>query len=109
VLGVEVGEVEERVIGIGVCVVVWALEEQGVRGGMEGGEVTARDKELAGPCGDEVDGAGVPARWTVPGSREEVDGAGFLGVDAVDTEDPAASSVSTRLMATESDDVALHK
>ena len=90
-LGVEVGEVEERVIGIGVCVVVWALEELGVRGGMEGGEVTARDKELVGSCGDEVDGAGVPARWTVPPS------------------DPAASSVSTRLMATESDDVALHK
>jgi hypothetical protein len=50
---------------------------------MEGGEVTARDKELVGSCGDEVDGAGVPARWTVPPS------------------DPAASSVSTRLMATE--------
>ena len=93
---------EERVIGIGVCVVVWALEELGVRGGMEGGEVTARDKELAGTCGDEVDGAGVPARWTVPGARE-VDGAGVLGVDG------AASSVSTRLMATESDDVASHK
>ena len=91
-LGVEVGEVEERVIGIGVCVVGGALEVLDVRGGMDleadavnslEGDVTARGKELVRICGDEVDGAGVPA----------------------------GSSVSMRRMATESDDVggAWHK
>ncbi len=77
---------EERVMGIGVCVVGGALEEQNVRGGMDpeavdslGGDVTARVRT----CGDEVDDAGVPA----------------------------GSSVSMRSMATESDDVggAWHK
>ena len=84
-LGVEVDEVEELVIGIGVCVVGGALEEPHVRGGMDdslggdvtarvdslGGDVTARRKELVRACGNEVD---------VPGS-----------------------SVSMRRMATESD------
>ncbi len=87
-LGVEVGEVEGRVIGIGVCVVGGALEELGmdletVAVDSLGGDVTARGKELVRTCGDEVDGSGVPA--------------GF--------------SVSMRWMATESDDVggAWHK
>ena len=67
---------EERVIGIGVCVVGGPLEELDVRGGMEGGEVTARDKELAGTCGDEVDGAGVPA---VSSRRMATESDGIVG------------------------------